>query len=115
MSCAVTSSAATMAGFLLCCVPALSGAQDYPARPIRIVTAPAGAGNDFMARVIAQGLTASMGQQLVVDNRPAGIVGEVVAKAAPDGYTLMAIGSVLWLTPFMQDSVGYDTVKDFAP
>jgi tripartite-type tricarboxylate transporter receptor subunit TctC len=87
----------------------------YPTRPIRVVTAPAGAGNDFMARVISQGLSGSLGQQLVVDNRPAGIIGEIVAKAPPDGYTLLAIGSVLWLTPFLQDTVGYDPVKDFAP
>ena len=89
--------------------------QTYPARPIRIVTAPAGAGNDFVARLIAQGLTGSLGQQLVVDNRPAGIIGELVAKAPADGYTLLAVGSVLWLTPFLQDSVGYDPVKDFSP
>jgi tripartite-type tricarboxylate transporter receptor subunit TctC len=87
----------------------------YPTRPIRVVTAPAGAGNDYMARMISQGLSGSLGQQLVVDNRPAGIIGEIVAKAPPDGYTLLAIGSVLWLTPFLQDSVGYDPVKDFAP
>jgi len=95
--------------------PTEVSSQAYPARPIRIVTAPIGAGNDFMARVIAQGLTAGLGQQLVVDNRPAGILGELVAKAAPDGYTLLAVGSVLWLTPFLQDSVAYDTVKDFSP
>ena len=79
--------------------------QIYPTKPIRIITAPAGAGNDFMARVIAQGLTGSLGQQLVVDNRPAGIIGELVAKAQADGYTLLAVGSVLWLTPFLQDNV----------
>jgi len=90
-------------------------AQAYPVRPIRIVTAPVGAGNDFMARIIAQGLTASLGQQLVVDNRPAGILGELVAKAPADGYTLLAVGSVLWLTPFLQDNVAYDPVKDFSP
>jgi tripartite-type tricarboxylate transporter receptor subunit TctC len=89
--------------------------QDYPTKPIRIVTAPAGAGNDFMARVIAQGLTASFGQQLVVDNRPAAILGELVAKAPADGYTLLAVGSALWLTPLLQDNVPYDVVKDFAP
>src|SRR6185436_7125483 len=87
----------------------------YPTKPIRIVTAPAGAGNDFMARVIAQGLSGSLGQQMVVDNRPAGIIGELVAKAPADGYTLLAVGSVLWLTPFLQDNVGYDPVKDFSP
>jgi len=68
-----------------------------------------------VARVIALGLTGSLGQQLVVDNRPAAIVGELVAKAPPDGYTLLAIGSVLWLTPLLQDNVGYDAVKDFSP
>jgi tripartite-type tricarboxylate transporter receptor subunit TctC len=92
-----------------------ASADAYPTRPIRVVTAPAGAGNDYMARMISQGLSGSLGQQLVVDNRPAGIIGEIVAKAPPDGYTLLAIGSVLWLTPFLQDSVGYDPVKDFAP
>jgi tripartite-type tricarboxylate transporter receptor subunit TctC len=96
-------------------VSAESGAQGYPTRPVRIVTAPVGAGNDFMARIIAQGFTASFGQQFVVDNRPAGILGELVAKSPPDGYTLLAVGSVLWLTPFLQDSVGYDPVKDFSP
>jgi tripartite-type tricarboxylate transporter receptor subunit TctC len=100
---------------LTCCNLAAQAAQDYPTRPVRIVTPPAGAGNDFVARVIAQGLTGSLGQQLVVDNRPAAVVGELVAKAPADGYTLLAIGSVLWLTPFLQDNVQYDTVKDFSP
>jgi tripartite-type tricarboxylate transporter receptor subunit TctC len=97
------------------CNLAAQAAQDYPTKPVRIVTPPAGAGNDYVARVIAQGLTASLGQQLVVDNRPAAIVGELVAKAPADGYTLLAIGSVLWLTPLLQDNVGYDPVKDFSP
>jgi len=100
---------------LTCCNLAAQAAQDYPTKPVRIVTPPAGAGNDYVARVIAQGLTASLGQQLVVDNRPAAIVGELVAKAPADGYTLLAIGSVLWLTPLLQDNVGYDPVKDFSP
>lgn len=104
-----------IAAALTCCNAAAQAAQDYPTKPIRIVTPPAGAGNDFVARVIAQGLTGSLGQQLVVDNRPAAVVGELVAKAPPDGYTLLAIGSVLWLTPFLQDNVQYDTVKDFSP
>jgi tripartite-type tricarboxylate transporter receptor subunit TctC len=94
---------------------AVAEGQGYPVRPVRIVTAPVGAGNDFMARIIAQGLAAGLGQQLVVDNRPAAILGELVAKAPPDGYTLLAVGSVLWLTPLLQDNVGYDPVKDFAP
>jgi tripartite-type tricarboxylate transporter receptor subunit TctC len=107
-----------VASVALAAVPCLGEAQQasgYPTRPIRVVTAPAGAGNDFMARVISQGLSSTMGQQLVVDNRPAGLIGELVAKAPADGYTLLAVGSVLWLTPFLQDNVGYDPVKDFSP
>jgi len=100
---------------LLALMPGAATGQAYPTKAIRIVTAPAGAGNDFVARVLAQGLTGGLGQQLVVDNRPAGIVGELVAKSPPDGYTLLALGSVLWLTPLLQDNVGYDPVKDFAP
>src|SRR5262245_15683144 len=69
-----------IAGTMVVVAGAVTG-QPYPTKPIRIVTAPAGAGNDFMARVIAQGLTGSLGQQLVVDNRPAAILGELVAKA----------------------------------
>jgi tripartite-type tricarboxylate transporter receptor subunit TctC len=100
---------------MLALMPGAAMGQAYPTKAIRIVTAPAGAGNDFVARVLAQGLTGGLGQQLVVDNRPAGIVGELVAKSPPDGYTLLALGSVLWLTPLLQDNVGYDPVKDFAP
>ena len=100
---------------ILALMPGAVVGQAYPTKAIRIVTAPAGAGNDFVARVLAQGLTGGLGQQLVVDNRPAGIVGELVAKSPPDGYTLLALGSVLWLTPLLQDNVGYDPVKDFAP
>jgi tripartite-type tricarboxylate transporter receptor subunit TctC len=104
-----------IAAGMICAHAAITSAQNYPTRPIRIVTAPAGAGNDFMARVISQGLSPSLGQQLVVDNRPASLIGEIVAKAPPDGYTLLAVGSVLWLAPFLQDSVAYDPVKDFSP
>lgn len=103
-----------LVGIMVWGAGAASG-QTYPTKPIRVITAPAGAGNDFMARVISQGLSPSLGQQLVVDNRPAGLIGEMVAKSPPDGYTLLAVGSVLWLTPFLQDNVPYDPVKDFSP
>jgi tripartite-type tricarboxylate transporter receptor subunit TctC len=105
----------TAAAGMLALLPGAATGQAYPTKAIRVVTAPAGAGNDFVARVLAQGLTGGLGQQLVVDNRPAGIVGELVAKSPPDGYTLLALGSVLWLTPLLQDNVGYDPVRDFAP
>ena len=107
------SAACLAVGGALVLGPPAAWGQAYPVRPIRIVTAPVGAGNDFMARVIAQGLSASLGQQVVVDNRPAGILGELVAKAPADGYTLLAVGSVLWLTPFLQDNVGVRSGEGF--
>ena len=91
-------------------------AQSFPVKPIRIVTYPPGGGTDFASRLIAQGLTAGSGWQVVVDNRPGGVIqGELLAAAPADGYTLLLNGSSLWLAPFMQDNVPYDPVKDFAP
>lgn len=90
--------------------------QDFPNKPIRIVTSEAGGGNDFTARLIAQGLTASWGQQVVVDNRPSGVIpGYTVSKATPDGYTLLVSSGILWLIPFLQNNVPFDPVKDFLP
>ncbi len=90
--------------------------QDYPTNPVRIVCSGLGGGNDFTARMIAQGLIGSLGQRVIVDNRPSGVIpGEVVSKAPPDGYTLLLSGSALWLLPFLLDKVSYDPVKDFSP
>ncbi len=91
-------------------------AQDYPNRPIRIVTSNIGGSSDFVARLIGQGLTVNLGQQVVVDNRPPGVIpGQVAARALPDGYTLLATGGSFWLAPFLYDNLPYDPVKDFAP
>ena len=61
-------------------------------------------------------LTANLGQQVIVDNRPSGVfTGSIVSKASPDGYTLLFNGSSFWLLPFLQANVPYDPVKDFAP
>jgi tripartite-type tricarboxylate transporter receptor subunit TctC len=92
-----------------------AAAQDFPVRPVRIVTAAAGGTTDLVARTIARGLTASLGQQVVVDNRPTGIIpAEIVIKAAPDGYTLLFHGSSLWMMPLLQ-KVPFDPVKDLVP
>ncbi len=88
--------------------------QAYPIKPIRIATAGVGGGNDVIARLIAQGISGPIGQQVIVDNRPTRLLPDLVAKAAPDGYTLMVYSGGLWLLPFMAD-VSYDPVKDFAP
>ena len=93
-----------------------ASAVDFPRKPIRIVTADAGGGSDMVSRLIGQGWTAAWGQQVVVDNRGGGtIAGEIVAHAAPDGYTLLYYGPTLWLLPLMRSGVPYDTLRDFAP
>jgi tripartite-type tricarboxylate transporter receptor subunit TctC len=97
--------------------PAL--AQDYPTRPITLVVPfPPGGGNDAMARIIADKLSTTLGQQIVVDNRggAGGVIGSrAVAKAAPDGYTLLLghTGS-MGINPSLYANAGYDPRKDFA-
>lgn len=99
--------------------PAPSAAQPYPVRPVRIISpfAPGGS-NDVVTRAIAPRLTASLGQQFIVDNRPGagGAVGtEQGAKAAPDGYTLTVVtNATLAIVPALRQ-VPYDPEMDFAP
>ncbi len=88
--------------------------QNYPNKHIRIVTATPGGTLDFGARLIAQGISGPLGQAVIVDNRGL-IAAEIVAKAPPDGYTLIYYTSPFWLTPFLRDNVRWDPVKDFAP
>jgi tripartite-type tricarboxylate transporter receptor subunit TctC len=92
--------------------------QGYPNRPVRIIV-PAGTGGpDIVARVVAAELQTQLGQPFVVENRPGanGIVGtDFVAKAAPDGYTLMVYSPGFVVNKFMHKSLPYDTEKDFAP
>ena len=96
-------------------------AQGYPLRPVRLVVPyPPGGATDFTAREIAQALSASMGQQFVVDNRSgaAGTMGHhIVAKAAPDGYTLVVgtFGGLVSGPALMGAQIPYDPLKDFAP
>ena len=91
-------------------------AQDFPSKAVRIVASEAGGSGDFVARLVAQGLTGSFGQQVVVDNRGGGVVaGDVVAKSPPDGHTLLLYGNTLWLLPLMRKQIPYDPYRDFAP
>ena len=98
--------------------PAL--AQIYPSKPVRlIVPFAAGGGNDNVARLVGKRLSDSLGQPVVVDNRPGagGVVGaELAAKAAPDGYTLFlgGVGSHA-INPNLHEKLPYDPVRDFAP
>ncbi len=93
---------------------ATAPAQTYPVKVVRIVTAAAGSANDWTSRVLAQELTASLGQQVIVENR-GGLGAEAVAKAPPDGHTLLAYGGSVWLLPFLRTHVPWDPVRDFAP
>ncbi len=94
-------------------------AQRYPVKPIRfVVTAPAGGGVDLMARQIAQNIAEGLGQQVVVDNRggASGVIGvEVVARSAPDGYTMMIAGNNFLIFPLLGEKVSYDPIRDFSP
>ncbi len=106
----------TSASAALAQVPAAGPAQGYPNKPIRIVTGEPGGGLDFATRLIAQGITGPLGQTLVIDNRGGGIVLiDIVAKAPPDGYTLLLHASNIWLAPLLRDNVPYDPLKDLAP
>ncbi|WP_257717423.1 Bug family tripartite tricarboxylate transporter substrate binding protein [Roseomonas populi] len=91
----------------------------YPSRPVRIVVPfPAGGGADLVARSVAEGLAAAMGQGFVVDNRPGGsgnIGTELVARAPADGYTLLLIGPNHVINPFLFGRVPFDPVADFRP
>jgi tripartite-type tricarboxylate transporter receptor subunit TctC len=104
-----------------CCMTAgAASAQDYPTRTITLVAPfPPGGGNDTLARIVAAKLTDALGQQVVVDNRAgaAGVIGtRAVAKAAPDGYTLLlANSSTLGMNPNLYANPGYDVRKDFTP
>src|SRR6266850_687877 len=93
-------------------------AQSYPNRPVRVVVPAATGGPDIVARVVGAQLQAQLGQPFVIENRPGanGIVGaDVVAKAPPDGYTLMVYSSGFVINPFVHKSLPYDTEKDFTP
>lgn len=94
-------------------------AQNYPTRPIRLVVASSpGGASDILARMLAQKLSEEFGQQVVVDNRggASGVIGtDIVARAVPDGYTLLIIQPSLTINPSMIRKLPYDAVRDFAP
>lgn len=111
---------------VLCIFVALAGATmlaqaqtTYPTRAVRlIVPSSPGGGTDISARILAPQLTQFLGQQVVVENRPGAgtmIGGEAVARAAPDGYTLLMGISTLAINPAMYKKVPYDALKDLAP
>ena len=93
-------------------------AQAYPTRPVRLVLPAAGGGTDVLSRLIARQLSEALGESVIVDNRPAvdGIVGtEIVARAAPDGHTLLIVSSSHAINVALGRKLPYDTIKDFVP
>jgi len=111
-------SAIRLAALIMLALAAFSAAaQNYPNKSIRLlVGAPPGGGNDIMARLIAQKLSEGLGQQVVVENRPgagATLATDVVAKSAPDGYTLLMTPSAHALSPSIYRKLPFDPVKDF--
>ena len=98
---------------------ALAQAQPYPSKPIRlIVPYSPGAGTDAISRILAQKLSDSLGQQMIVDNRPGagGTIGtEIVAHSAPDGYTLLFAPTSHAINPNLYTKLPFDTQKDFVP
>ncbi len=104
-------------GLFISSVAASALGQQYPNRPIRIITSAAGGSGDFVTRVLTQGdggLPDVFDQPVVVENRPSSVVGVITKQAEPDGYTALVIGSSFWLAPLLK-KVPYDPLRDFAP
>ncbi|MDB5922822.1 MAG: hypothetical protein JWN13_1758 [Betaproteobacteria bacterium] len=108
---------ARLAFIAAACVPLWSAAQSYPSKPVRVVIPwPPGGSNDVVGRIVTQKLAEAMGHQFIIDNRPgaAGSIGsDVVAKAPPDGYTLMVHSTTHVGNAHLYKKLPYDTLKDF--
>ncbi len=109
----------TLASILVLALPAHAQPQPYPSRPIRIVVPLCPGGfTDVVARILQKELGASIGQPIIVENKPGAgstIGTSEVAKAKPDGYTLVMISTTHVITPHLYKEVPYDPIKDFTP
>ena len=98
---------------------AASAADNYPSRPVRLIVPNAAGGNaDLVGRIVAEGLTARLGVQCIVDNRPgaSSVIGtELAAKAAPDGYTILLVATTFAVNPSLIAKLPYDSLRDLAP
>jgi len=105
------------ASLVLPASPALS--QPYPTKPVRVLVGyTAGSTTDIIARILAQRLHDALGQQVIVDNRPgasSNIASEMVAKAAPDGHTVMVVNNAVAVSRALISKLGYDATRDLVP
>jgi tripartite-type tricarboxylate transporter receptor subunit TctC len=111
---------ARLALFLLATLPGVAAAQEYPSKPIRVIVGySAGGGNDIIVRVMAPELSKGLGQPVIVENKPGAesiIAAELVAKASPDGYTLlMGPSGPMTINPATYSRLPYSAQRDFAP
>ena len=99
--------------------PIASWSQSYPSRPIKVIIPfPPGGPTDVLGRIVAQKLGERLGQNVVIDNKPgaSGMIGaDMVAKSAPDGYTLLVNASLHVINPSLYEKPRYDAIADFAP
>ncbi|MGH8617512.1 MAG: tripartite tricarboxylate transporter substrate binding protein [Burkholderiales bacterium] len=103
----------------VCLQVSVAFAQAFPAKPVRIMVGLApGGGTDIISRMVGQKLGVAINQQVVIDNRPGAggnIAAELVAKAPPDGYTLIVVTASHAVNPSLYKKLGYDPIKDFTP
>ena len=115
----MTSKLHILSAMLIAFAASAAFGQTYPAKPIRLIAASSpGGGSDTLARLLAAKLTETLGQQVIVENRAgaSGIVGaEILARSAPDGYTLLLSQASLAINPSMYAKMPYDALRDFAP
>ena len=100
-------------------LPRVAGATSYPSRPIHLIVGfPPGGGVDIVARLMAQWLSQRLGQEVIVENKPGAggnIATAIVARSAPDGYTLTYVGTVAAINPAFYKNPGFDFVRDITP
>jgi tripartite-type tricarboxylate transporter receptor subunit TctC len=108
---------ATMLGIVVACATVNAAAQTYPRKPVQLIVPVAPGGNlDLVARAVSSEAAKGLGQPIIVDNRPSNssLVGtQLVARATPDGYTLLATHTTTVVVPSIVLNAGYDAVKDF--